>query len=124
MMTKADIEKEMNPLKDEALRWQIEASKKAVAGKGIKEIISELAGKGTPLVGANLATAARAVLPGDFKLLTLKVPKKKDTLDHLIEVVKDSHTDPEKDPFPAGQYVLNERIVIIDDQGNVTPLDV
>jgi len=124
MLTKAEIEKEMNPLKNEALRWQIEASKKTLKGKTIAETIAEAAGKNTPLTGETLASSARALLPGDFKVMQLKVPKKTDTLEHIIDVVKESHTNPNIDPFPAGQYVLKERIVKIDEQGNVTPLDI
>ena len=44
-----------------------------------------------------------------------------DTLEFITEVVKKSHAAGK--PFPPGQYVLKERVVEIDEQGNVTPLD-
>ena len=124
MMTKAEIEKEMNPLKNEALRMQIAASKKTLKGKTISETIAESTGKGTQLQGEALASVARSLLPGDFKVLPLKVPKKTDTFEFIVDEVKKSHTNPEIPPFPPGQYVLKDRIVVIDEQGNVTPLDI
>jgi hypothetical protein len=56
--------------------------------------------------------------------MQIKVPKKTDTLEFIVDTVKESHTNPDKDPFPPGQYVLKERVVSIDHIGNVTPLDV
>ena len=124
MMTKAEIEKEMNPLDDAVKRAQLAVYQKQAKGKGIQETLAEATGKGTQLQGETLASVARSLLPGDFKVMQLKVPKNTDTLEHIIDVVKESHTNPEKKPFPPGQYVLKERIVVIDEQGNVTPLDI
>ena len=124
MMTKAEIEKEMNPMDDAIKRAQLAVYQKQAKGKTIAEAIAEAAGKNTPLSGETLAASARQLLPGDFKVMQIKVPKNTDTLEHIIDVVKESHTNPEKKPFPPGQYVLKERIVVIDEQGNVTPLDI
>ena len=124
MMTKAEIEKEMNTLDDAVKRAQLAVYQKQAKGKTIAEAIAEAAGKNTPLSGETLAASARQLLPGDFKVMQIKVPKNTDTLEHIIDVVKESHTNPEKKPFPPGQYVLKERIVVIDEQGNVTPLDI
>ena len=124
MMTKAEIEKEMNPMDDAIKRAQLAVYQKQAKGKGIQETLAEATGKGTQLQGETLASVARSLLPGDFKVMQLKVPKNTDTLEHIIDVVKESHTNPEKKPFPPGQYVLKERIVVIDEQGNVTPLDI
>jgi hypothetical protein len=124
MMTKAEIEKEMNPLDDAVKRAQLAVYQKQAKGKGIQETLAEATGKGTQLQGETLASVARSLLPGDFKVMQIKVPKNTDTLEHIIDVVKESHTNPEKKPFPPGQYVLKERIVVIDEQGNVTPLDI
>jgi len=124
MMTKAEIEKEMNPLDDAVKRAQLAVYQKQAKGKTIAEAISEAAGKNTPLSGETLASTARQLLPGDFKVLPLKVPKNIDTFEFIVDEVKESHTNPEKKPFPPGQYVLKDRIVVIDEQGNVTPLDI
>jgi hypothetical protein len=124
MLTKAEIEKEMNPLDDAVKRAQLAVYQKQAKGKGIQETLAEATGKGTQLQGETLASVARSLLPGDFKVMQIKVPKNTDTLEHIIDVVKESHTNPEKKPFPPGQYVLKERIVVIDEQGNVTPLDI
>jgi len=122
MMAKGEIEKQMNPLKNEALRLQIEGYKKQLAGTNFKEAVLAASKDGQPS-GAKLAGLARQYLPGDFKVMQLKVPDKTDTLEFIIDEVKKSHTNPDIDPFPAGQYVLKERVIKIDEQGNVTPLD-
>ena len=122
MLTKAEIEKEMNPLKDEESRLRIAVAKKTLAGSNFKEAVAA-ASKDGQLTGSALADRARKYLPGDFKVLNEKVPKKTDTLEYITKIVQDSHTDPEKNPFPPGQYVLKERVIVIDEQGNVTPLD-
>ena len=123
MQTKAEIEKEMNPLDDAVKQWQIEGYKKQLAGATFKEAVLA-ASKDGVLTGDALAAKARQYLPGDFKLMQIKVPKKTDTLEFIVDTVKESHTNPDKDPFPPGQYVLKERVVSIDHIGNVTPLDV
>ena len=120
MLTKAEIEKEMNPLKDEESRLRIAVAKKTLAGSNFKEAVAA-ASKDGQLTGSALADRARKYLPGDFKVLNEKVPKKKDTLDFITDVVKKSHEAGK--PFPPGQYVLKERVIVIDEQGNVTPLD-
>ena len=122
MLTKAEIEKEMNPLKDEESRLRIAVAKKTLAGSNFKEAVAA-ASKDGQLTGSALADRARKYLPGDFKVLNEKVPKKTDTLEYITKIVQDSHTDPEKNPFPPVQYVLKERVIVIDEQGNVTPLD-
>jgi len=124
MLTKAEIEKEMNPMDDSIKRAQLAVYQKQAKGKTIAETIAESTGKGTQLQGEALASVARSLLPGDFKVLPLKVPKKTDTFEFIVDEVKESHTNPEKKPFPPGQYVLKDRIVVIDEQGNVTPLDI
>ena len=124
MLTKAEIEKEMNPMDDAIKRAQLSVYQKQAKGKTIAEAIAEAAGKNTPLQGETLAASARQLLPGDFKVMQLKVPKKMDTLEFIIDEVKKSHTNPEIPPFPPGQYVLKERIVRIDEKGNVTHLDI
>ena len=123
MMTKAEIEKEMNPLDDAYKRGQIAVMQKTLAGSSFKEAVLAASKDGQP-TSDKLAGLARQYLPGDFKVMQLKVPKKTDTLEYIMDVVKDSHTNPDKKPFPPGQYVLKERVVIIDEQGNVTPLDI
>ena len=126
MRTKAEIEKEMDPYGAQLKQWQIEGYKKQLAGANFKEAL--LAVKGGPPSGSTLASLARQYLPGDFKVMDIKVPKKTDTLEHIIDVVKASHTEaktnPDKKPFPPGQYVLKDRVVSIDHLGNVTPLDI
>ena len=128
MQTKADIQKDLTKdetaLSNEALRLKIKVSKKTLAGATLGEsILATTLKEGAP-TGEKLAGMARATLKEDFKVLPLKVPKKTDTLEHLTDVVKESHINPDKDPFPAGNYVLKERVIYIDEQGNVTPLDI
>ena len=60
MMTKAEIEKEMNPLKNEALRWQIAAAKKKLAGPTFQELKMDMLSKGQTVTGESLQNMLRA----------------------------------------------------------------
>ena len=122
MQTKADIEKEMNPLKDEALRWQIEGYKKSLAGKDFNEVITDRITRGEEPTGSTLASILRATEGIDAKVVdTTKKPQGKDALDWVTTIVQESHTNPDTPAFPAGTYIVSNRVLVIDEQGNIKP---
>ena len=123
MMTKAEIEKEMNPLKDEALRVQIAAGKKTLAGGTLQEaVLDQTLKQGAP-TGATLSQIARA--KGiDNKVLPIKIPKNQDTLEVATEVItdtwKNAATVPDKVVKP-GFYVGKDRIILVEQDGSIKP---
>ena len=123
MMAKAEIEKEMNPLQNEALRWQIAAAKKKLSGPSFQELKMDMLSKGQTVTGENLQNMLRAT-GVDSVVLPIKIPKDKDTLQVAKEKIKETWTDPDIPKVAPGIYVVKERIIEVKEDGSVSPLDV
>ena len=125
MMTKAEIEKEMNPLDSEVKRMQIAVAKKKLAGPDLNEAILAASKEGPPM-GETLSGILRRT-GVDSVVLPIKVGKNKDTLAVAREVIqntwKNAATEPDKVVKP-GIYVVRERIIEVKEDGSVNPLDV
>ena len=121
MQVKADIAKQMeDPQVAEQRRLNIEVSKKGLGGPDFKEVITNKIIKGEAASGGTLAQILRATEGIDAKVIdTAKKPQGKDALDWVTEIVKKSHE--EGTPHPAGTFVVSNRVLIIDEQGNITP---
>ena len=123
MMTKAEIEKEMNPLKNEALRWQIAAAKKKLSGPSFQELKMDMLSKGQTVTGESLQNMLRAT-GIDSVVLPIKIPKDKDTLQVATDKIKETWTNPDIDRVEPGIYVVRERIIEVKEDGSINPLDV
>ena len=123
MMTKAEIEKEMNPLDSEVKKWQIAAAKKKVAGPTFQELKMDMLSKGQTVTGESLQNMLRAT-GVDSVVLPIKIPKDKDTLQVATERIKETWTNPEIPKVEPGIYVVRERIIEVKEDGSVSPLDV
>ena len=125
MMTKAEIEKEMNPLDSEVKRMQIAVAKKKLAGPNLQEAILAASKDGPPM-GETLSGILRRT-GVDSVVLPIKIGKNKDTLAVAREVIqntwKNAATEPDKVVKP-GIYVVRERIIEVKEDGSVNPLDV
>ena len=125
MLTKAEIEKEMNPLDSEVKRMQIAVAKKKLAGPNLQEAILAASKDGPPM-GETLSGILRRT-GVDSVVLPIKVGKNKDTLAVATEVIqntwKNAATEPDKVVKP-GIYVVRERIIEVKEDGSVNPLDV
>ena len=123
MMTKAEIEKEMNPLKNESLRWQIAAAKKKLAGPTFQELKMDMLSKGQTVTGESLQNMLRAT-GVDSVVLPIKIGKDKDTLQVAKEKIKETWTNPKIDRVEPGIYVVRERIIEVKEDGSVKSVDV
>lgn len=122
MKVKADIAQQMEDPQVKELRTkQLAIADKTIAGDSLSETIEKYrVRQGTP-TGETLAAIARG--EGiEAKVLYEKIPKNTDALEYITEVVTQSHKDGK--PFPPGDYVISDRIISIDETGNVTPLDI
>jgi len=122
MMTKAEIEKEMNPLDSEVKRMQIAVAKKKLAGPNLQEAILAASKDGPPM-GETLAGILRRT-GVDSVVLPIKVGKDKDTLAVATEKIKETWTNPEIPRVEPGIYVVRERIIEVKEDGSVNPVDV
>jgi DNA-binding transcriptional MocR family regulator len=121
MQVKADIAKEMEDPQIKELRTkQMAIADKTIAGKGFSEVITDRITRGEAPTGATLASILRATEGIDAKVIdTAKKPQGKDALDWVTAIVKKSHE--EGTPHPAGTFIVSNRVLVIDEQGNITP---
>jgi len=121
MKVKADIAEQMEDPQVKELRTkQLAIADKTLAGANFKEVITNKIIKGEEPTGSTLASILRATEGIDAKVIdSAKKPQGKDALDWVTEIVKKSHE--EGTPHPAGTFVVSNRVLIIDEQGNVTP---
>jgi hypothetical protein len=125
MMTKADIEKDMeDPQAKELKRLQILGAEKALAGKTTSEIIQERMLKGDYPSGKNLARLVSINNPGaNIKVIpSTGMKPDDDTIDYITQVVT-AATEAGK-PFPPGNYVIKDQIIQVDETGTVTPIPI
>jgi len=120
MMTKADIEKDMNAdenkLNNDYKRMQIALGEKSLAGTSFEEIISDRMIKGDMLKGNDLAALLRIKKGLDAQVIsTADMKTGQDALTYATKVIKEK----EGTPYPPGYYVISDRIVKVDEQGNV-----
>ena len=119
MKVKADIAKQLEDPQVAKLRGlEIEKGEKALAGPDFKQVITDRIIKNKPATGGALAQIYRATEGKDAKVIpTTNMPQDADALTYLTTIVEASHK--EGNPHPAGTFVIKDRIVTVDEQGNV-----
>ena len=119
MKVKADIAKQMEDPQIKELRTkQMAIADKTIAGDTFQDVITERIKKGEAPQGTNLANILRATEGIDAKVIpSTMVPQGKDALTVITEVIKKSHE--EGKPYPPGNYVIKDRIITVDEQGNI-----
>ena len=132
LVAKGEITKEMNKedkaLTNELIRKKIEVANKQLSGDTFLEKVEKftLASKGTPPSGSTLANLMRTseirvdeIADTTAVLNWLGKNKGKDEIDYIVDQVKVGVAN--GTPLDAGVYVVRDRIVIIDENGNVKP---
>ena len=123
MMTKADIEKDLeDPQTKELRRLQIAGAKKTLAGETLQESINAAFQRtGNFPKGSTLAGIARTKGIEITKVIaTTDIPEGMSPIDYITSEVIQAKTD--GTPIPEGHYVIKDRLVKIDGQGNITPV--
>ena len=126
LVAKGEIEKDLNKDKDKlgnALKnAQLVALNKANSGTDFKEAMAQKIIKGDPPTGSALQSLLRVTEGMDSKVIqSNNMEQGQDEIAYVTEVIKTSNANPETPPFPAGNYVIKGRVLIIDEQGNITP---
>jgi hypothetical protein len=125
MQVKADIQKEMTKdeteLANKVKRMNLRIGEKTLAGDSFKDILSKRSVKGEAPTGEDLAHILRTSEGIDAIVLPIKTPQGTDTLAHVTEVIKETWSDPELPKVEPGYYVVSNRVIIVDEAGNVTP---
>ena len=117
---KKDLNKEENALANLLKQKQIQIADKTLAGDTFEEIITERIKKGDAPTGSTLATILRATKGIDAKVIpSTKLGKGEDPVSFLTKEVAQAKKDGTLQP---GAVVISNRVLIVDVQGNITPL--
>jgi hypothetical protein len=117
---KKDLESETNKDKKTLLKKQIQIADKTLAGDTFEEIITERIKKGDAPTGNTLATILRATKGIDAKVIpSSKLGEGQDPISFLTAQVAQAQKDGTLQP---GAFVISDRVLIVDEQGNITPL--
>ena len=120
---KKDLSAETDALDKAYKQSAILLNQKKLAGESLSETINASYQRtGQFPSGATLAGVARTKGIDAQVLPTKDIPKGTEPLDYIVSVVTESHTNPEKSPFPPGDYVIKDRLITVDETGKVTPL--
>jgi hypothetical protein len=120
---KKDLSAETDALDKAYKQSAIALNEKKLAGESLSETINAAYQRtGQFPSGATLAGVARTKGIDAQVLPTKDIPKDTEALDYIVSIVTESHTNPEKAPFPPGDYVIKDRLITIDETGKVTPL--
>ena len=124
LILKGEIEKDIrasDPTAKQKARLtekQIAIADKSLAGDSFSDIITERYKKGKIPRGNELAGILRATEKVDVTTIdSTKIPSGVDAQTFFEAQIKESKT-----PVAPGYYVISDRVLIVDEQGNVTPL--
>jgi len=120
MLTKSEIEKDMNAdenkLNNDYKRMQIKLGEKSLAGTSFEDIISDRMIKNDMFKGNDLASLLRIKKGVDAKVIsTAGMDADQDALTYVTQLIEEK----EGTPYPEGVYVISDRIISVDAQGNV-----
>ena len=123
MMTKADIEKDMNAEKNAldklAKTLQIKGYEKQLAGETLQESINAAYQRtGKFPTGSTLAGVARTKGIEVTKVIpTTEIPDDMSAIDYISIITEKAKKD--GNPMPKGHYVIKDRLVEIDESGDI-----
>ena len=126
LILKGEIEKDIKAddpaakLAAELTGKKIKLADKQLAGDTFEEIISAKMIKGEMFKGNDLASLLRLKKGIDAKVIpTTGKPADKDNLDYVKDIITKYNENPETGTYPEGVYVISDRIISVDAQGNV-----
>ena len=127
LILKGEIEKDIkasdpsNAMLNELRLLQGKKIQKELAGNTFEEIISARMVKDDMPKGNDLAALLRLKKGIDAKVIpTTGKPADKDNLDYVTEIITKYNENPETGTYPEGVYIISDRIISVDAQGNVT----
>jgi len=102
---------------------RIELADKQLAGDTFEEIISARMVKDQMPKNNELASLLRVKKGIDAKVIpSTNKPTDKDHLQWVTEIITNYNEDPKPGTYPEGVYIVSDRIISVDAQGNVTKI--
>ena len=122
---KKDLESETNKDKKTLLKKQILIADKTLAGDSTAEVIQAIALR----TGMPQSDQLNQLVSLNNPELNLKtIPTKdmgnKDPITYIAEIVSSVNNDPKTPNYPAGNYVIKDKVVQITEDGTVTPVPI
>ena len=122
---KKDLESETNKDKKTLLKKQILIADKTLAGDSTAEVIQAIALR-TGMPQSDQLNQLVSLNNPELNLKTIptKDMGQKDPITYIAEIVSSVNIDPKTPNYPAGNYVIKDKIVQITEDGTVTPIPI
>ena len=122
---KKDLNKEENALANLLKQKQIQVADKTLKGDRTFEIIQTIAQRTGMPQGDQLNQLVSLNNPElNLKTIPTKDMGNKDPITYIAEIVSSVNNDPKTPNYPAGNYVIKDKVVQITEDGTVTPIPI
>tara|TARA_R100001369_G_scaffold9594_1_gene22372 strand:- start:576 stop:1784 length:1209 start_codon:yes stop_codon:yes gene_type:complete len=131
LVAKGEITKDMNKVENELKRKKdelaIKSYEKQLKGKSIQDIRNEkLIRDGELIEGTELASLIRGKTSGKVSPKVLPVTGFKtgqDPLEFATSIIMKQNNDETTPDYPEGTYIIKDRVIYVDGNGNITPVN-
>ena len=131
LVAKGEITKDMNKVDNELKRKKdelaIKTYEKQLKGKSIQEIRNEkLIRDGELIEGNELASLIRGKTNGKVSPKVLPVTGFKvgqDPIEFATSIIMKQNNDETTPDYPEGTYIIKDRVIYVDGNGNITPVN-
>ena len=122
---KKDLNKEENALANLLKQKQIQVADKTLKGDSTAEVIQAIALRTGMPTGDQLNQLISLNNPElNLKTIPTKDMGNKDAITYVAEIVSAVNNDPKTPNYPAGNYVIKDKVVQITEDGTVTPIPI
>ena len=122
---KKDLNKEENALANLLKQKQIQVADKTLKGDSTAEVIQAIALRTGMPTGDQLNQLISLNNPElNLKTIPTKDMGNKDPITYIAEIVSSVNNDPKTPNYPAGNYVIKDKVVQITEDGTVTPIPI
>jgi len=122
---KKDLNKEENALAKLLTQKKIQVADKQLKGDSTAEVIQAIALRTGMPQGDQLNQLVSLNNPElNLKTIPTKDMGQKDPITYIAEIVSSVNNDPKTPNYPAGNYVIKDKVVQITEDGSITPIPI
>jgi hypothetical protein len=122
---KKDLNKEENALANLLKQKQIQVADKSLKGDSTAEVIQAIALRTGMPQNDQLNQLVSLNNPElNLKTIPTKDMGQKDPITYIAEIVSSVNNDPKTPNYPAGNYVIKDKIIQITEDGTITPIPI
>jgi len=122
---KKDLNKEENALANLLKQKQIQVADKTLKGDSTAEVIQAIALR-TGMPTSDQLNQLISINNPELNLKTIPIKDmgQKDPITYIAEIVSSVNNDPKTPNYPAGNYVIKDKVVQITEDGTITPIPI